>query len=630
MEDEETVACGAQDGDVVLADVARGLRHHRPLLFVTLLVAACSISYELLLAHSLALLAANALTWYSLVIGCFLLGMGGGSLLYDHFIHSSLVGENQIWNSLRNLEIVLSLTGFLAVPLLHGSHSIYAYLDFWGYTDGGLVLFFGTSLGLSLLIGILSGIELPLLISAGKCSSGTESTTNAVLAFDYFGSLVGAVVFALVLLPNLSTMVVGTLVASLNLGAASLVTFWFIKEKGTGVIRLANFTLLFLFSMFFLFESQIDQFFLKRYYCYRLLSRSLSEYFSSGNQYPDILRVRSPYQRIDLIHDLEGDGTDPFVQGFSEKFTKDPSWPHNRLLFLNGDWQFHSNHEEIYHEWFAHVPIMKSGKVPVKVLVLGGGDGLLIRELLRHPQIATIQQVDLDHRLIELSKSNPTLLRMNKRSLLDDRVETIIGDGFQFVRNSRETYDAIYIDFPTPTDYELSKLYSREFYFFVRKRLNDRGFMVFDSVSTGSLTMPDGQGIQSLTEFNLWKEFDNTLRAAGFTRILPYNSNLGFSNENAKQLARSTYPEKEAVERVDSYVRIRQQGFILAGLPGTTFYGKYKSPPGPKLYALNSERYELAFKVQYPRSDEVDGAFVNSIFRPRLMVMPIWNARLPF
>ncbi|MCI5065041.1 hypothetical protein MRY87_04885 [bacterium] len=614
----------------VLSGIAETLRSQRTLLLLTLVVAACSIAYELLIAHSLALLAANAVTWYSIVIGFFLCGMGIGAFLCDSrfsFDSEEIGGTSR---RLFAVELGLSCIGFVAVPLLHSAHSLYSYLEYWGYSDAGLVLFFGISLGTSFLIGTLSGVELPLLISLGKASSRTGSPANAVLAFDYFGSLLGAVCFSLLLVPTFSTFVIGGIIAALNLCSALFILFWLMRGRihrfGVAVLCV----LLIAMSFSFLESSKIEQFFLKRYYCYRLMSRSVSHFFSLGDEYPDILRVRSPYQQIDLIHDMEGDGTDPFIRGFSSKFARNPNWPHNRLLFLNGDWQFHSNHEEVYHEWFAHVPISKRGKVPKRVLVLGGGDGMLIREILRYPQIRQITHVDLDNELIDLAKSNALLLRLNNHALLDERVDTRIADGFQFVKNTDEQFEIIYIDFPTPTDYNLSKLYSREFYNFVRRRLTRDGVMVFDSVSTGALLPPDESGKQQLKSYNHWEIYLHTLRSAGFTRVIPYTSSLGFDNSEALRLAQEHYSPEEARNQVLRYALVRQQGFIMAGLPGTSLHGSYRPPPGPPLYVLNKERFLLSFQTEYPKPEEIDPQMVNSIFHPRLLILPIWNARLPF
>ncbi|MCB0352213.1 MAG: hypothetical protein KDD64_01775 [Bdellovibrionales bacterium] len=600
------------------------------LLLLTLVVAACSIGYELLIAQSLALLASNGVIWYSVVIGCFLLGLGLGSFCAD--ILMKKVGELDpaIWRKLVLVELLLSVAGFLAVPTLHGAHSVYSFLDYWNYTNIGLTLFFGTALGATLFIGLLTGIELPFLIEAGKHSSPQPRTTNLVLAFDYFGSLVGGLLFALYLVPNFSTLFIGTAIASINLAAAMAIAALFCRKKVFLRAVTIGAALMTAYGSVFLYQAGIEQFFLKRFYCYRLLSRSLSHFFSLGNEYPDILRVRSPYQRIDLLHDMEGDGTDPFVQGISSKFTQNPDWPHNYLLFLNGDWQFHSNHEEVYHEWFAHVPIINTGRVPKNVLVLGGGDGLLIRELLRYPEIQTITHIDLDRALIELASTNEIFLRLNGGALSDSRVKRVITDGLQFVRKSRESFDAVYIDFPTPTDYDLSKLYSREFYTFVRRRLTPTGYMVFDSVSTGAFSAPDANGNQAFRDDNRWLDFANTLNAAGFTRLVPFNSFLGFDQSKAIEMAKSAYSAEDAAFRLQVYVLQRQQGFIMAGLPGTLFGHPYRKPPGHDLYALNDLRYKLSFKAQYPMPEKINYSLVNSVFRPRLAIMPIWYARLPF
>ncbi len=600
--------------------------HTNTLLSLTFVVSACSIMYEVLIAHSLALLAANAIVWYSLVIGCYLLGMGLGSLVVDRVRRFQ---DGALW-SLCGVEILLSLAGLLAIPLLHSTHSLYSYLRVLDSRDLGLSIFFGSSLLYTVLIGVLTGIELPLLIRVGKSLAPSGRLTNRLLGFDYLGALVGAVLFPTVLLVHFSTLMLGAIVAAINLLIALLLILHLRGSKysirgltgGAFVVGAAIFI-----SMFF--EADIEQFFLKRYYSQRYFARSLEQFLSLGTEYPDVLRVRSRYQTIDIIEDLEGDGSDAFVRAFSSKLSRHPDWPQNRLLFLNGDWQFHSSHEEVYHEFFTHVPIISTGKVPENVLVLGGGDGLLIRELLRYSEIRSITHVDLDKELIRLSKTNEMLLRVNQRSLFDPRVRTIIADGLRYVREQDKTFDAIYIDFPTPTDYNLAKLYSREFYHFVRKRLNPGGFMVFDAVSVGALTYPDEHGNQELRKVNRWENYYHTLKAAGFTRIVPYLASLGFKNELATNMARGSIPEDQIQHRINRYVKHRQEGFIIAGMPGTLFGHPFRKPPGPELFVLNEERYRLAFKKQFPQSETLDQAKVNSIFQPVFPILPVWNARLP-
>ena len=99
----------------------------------------------------------------------------------------------------------------------------------------------------------------------------------------------------------------------------------------------------------------------------------------------------------------------------------------NQVLFLNGDFQLVSNYEEIYHEFFAHVPIITNAATPRRVLVMGAGDGLLIRELIKYEDIERIVHVDLDEKLVSLAREHPILTTMNeKRPRRPPR-----GDGFR-------------------------------------------------------------------------------------------------------------------------------------------------------------------------------------------------------
>ena len=101
----------------------------------------------------------------------------------------------------------------------------------------------------------------------------------------------------------------------------------------------------------------------------------------------DVFRARSPYQRIDIVHDESGYPMDIVMDAYSRKFTRNPEQPRGYVLFLNGDFQLTSSYEEYYHEFFAHVPIAMHRSSPRQVLVMGAGDGLLIRELIKYPDI---------------------------------------------------------------------------------------------------------------------------------------------------------------------------------------------------------------------------------------------------
>ena len=170
-----------------------------------LVLAACSLLYELLIAQTLATLAANTVVWYSVTIGLYLAAMGLGALLHEKFATGNL------WARLFRVELLLSAAGALAVPILHFSHTCALLLELNDLTLASNVLFFGSAFVLIAVIGMLTGFELPLLIDLGNAASSEKRVTNRVLASDYMGSLLGGLAFPLVLMPNLGLIVIGAI-----------------------------------------------------------------------------------------------------------------------------------------------------------------------------------------------------------------------------------------------------------------------------------------------------------------------------------------------------------------------------------------------------------------------------------
>jgi spermidine synthase len=171
-------------------------------------------------------------------------------------------------------------------------------------------------------------------------------------------------------------------------------------------------------------------------------------------------------------------------------FAKDTHYQHIVLtrfkddirLFLNSHLQFSSRDEYRYHESLIH-PGLASIPAPRRVLVLGGGDGLAIREILKYPQIESITLVDLDPEMTHLFSTNPMLTALNQRSFLSPRVHVINADAFLWVDTNPESFDFIVIDFPDPTSYSLGKLYTTAFYTAAARHLSAQGLMVVQSTS---------------------------------------------------------------------------------------------------------------------------------------------------
>ena len=152
-------------------------------------------------------------------------------------------------------------------------------------------------------------------------------------------------------------------------------------------------------------------------------------------------------------------------------------------LYLNGQLQFSSLDEARYHETLS-ASAMTSVKDPAHVLVLGGGDGLLAREILRYPSVTDVTIVDIDPDVTELARNNRLLKDLNHASLSDPRVKVVNDDAFTYVQDSKATYDVVLIDLVDPSNEKLAKLYSTEFYRNIEARLAPEGVMVTQATST--------------------------------------------------------------------------------------------------------------------------------------------------
>lgn len=618
-------------------------------LAVTLVLAACSVIYELIAAQTLALLAANTVVWFSVTIGTFLASMGLGALRCER------IGEDRDpWRELVRVELLLCLAGLAIVPAIHVGHMLHGWLAFQGHPSAATGVFFGTAFAVTGWVGYLTGIELPLLMRIAVRETGDDTSGNFALGVDYVGSLLGAIAFPLVLLPGMRLIAAGALVAAVNLAVAAWIA-WRRLDASRSLTRASGSALALAagIGVLVLNVDRVEQYFLRKYYYYTHSSTSLSDLFAPMGDFPKVFRARSPYQRIDIMEDVDWDVSQQLIRCYSDK-AQDVEFELNRILFLNGDFQTNTTYEEIYHEWFAHVPIVAAGKTPRRVLVLGGGDGFLIRELLKHEGIESILHIDIDPVLPEVARTHPVLSKANAGSFDNPRVTTEIRDGFQFVRTVDERFDAIYIDFPVAVDYDLSRLYSREFFHFVRARLEDDGFAVFDSTGTSLLTRPDADGRQQMTEGNDWPIYANTLVAAGFEQIVPYLTSMEIENEAAQKWleesglsvnvgqefldawnAAEEGEEKKALEAIlirsvlAEHVLSLQQGFVmLARQPG--LLQKTWRDPGVELHILDQVRFDLSFSADLPIPTRVDPDLVNSVLRPRFPTTPIWDPRKPY
>jgi spermidine synthase len=431
------------------------LSNKRIIIFSVFVAGLCSLVYELLISTTASYFLGDSVQQFSVTIGLYLASMGLGSYI-SRFIKTKLL------RSFVAVEILLGLVGGLAVPILYVS---YAY---------GAV-FWPVVVGLIVLIGALTGLEIPLLTRVMDREESLDVNLANVLSFDYLGALLATLAFPFVLLPML-----GTFRASLTLGLFNLavggINLWWFEEvmerrsrwQGYGLSVGAALVLAVL-----LFASG------------PLMDRWSDEVYEDRVVY----REQTPYQKIVMTR-----------------------WQDDFRLFLDGNLQFSSLDEPRYHESLVHIP-MSQVRSPHQVLILGGGDGLAAREVLKYSSVERVTIVDLDPKMFEIARSYPALTRLNNRSLHSPRVRTVAEDAFLFLEETSQAYDLIIADLPDPNDVSLARLYSRTFYGLVRSRLASGGVFVAQATSP------------YFAREAFWT-IRTTIAAAGFGHTEPYHVNV--------------------------------------------------------------------------------------------------------
>jgi len=395
----------------------------RILLFSVFFLSLCGIIYELVLGSLATYLLGNPVQQYSITIGFFLSSMGLGSYL------SRYLTKNILKNFIM-IEVALGFVGGLSVLIL-------SYLFSFSATYYMLHVFF------LVIIGAMVGLEIPIITRILKKYGALKDILSNVLSLDYIGGLAGSLLFPLILFPFMGRMLTSIIIGALNILVAIAIIIkidYENKRKSDLFIPIAVFILLVGLAAS---SDRINTILQKRLY------------------YDDIVfSKRSHFQEIVLTRN-----DDDF------------------RLYLDGSLQFSSVDEYRYHEMLVF-PSLALHKSPSKrVLVLGGGDGLAVREILKCGDVASVTLVELDPAMIDLAKKNSSLRMLNGDSLVNPRVSVIVGDAYAYLIENRKKYDIIIADFPDPHDETISKLYTVEFYMLLRRSLDRGGIFVTQSTS---------------------------------------------------------------------------------------------------------------------------------------------------
>ncbi len=415
----------------------------------------CSIIYELLIGTISSYFLGDSVKQFSLTIGFYMAAMGAGSYLSRYFTKNLLA-------KFIGLEIGLGFLGGISIPAL--------YLTFT-YTDSFLLVktFFIVS------IGILIGLEVPLLSRLMEKHYSLKLNISNILSLDYFGALIATLLFPFVLLPFIGTFKSSLVFGLINMSIGFINLWAFSDQLKISKARV----LLFLSIIVTLFLSLI-----------LVSSESILKHWHD-HAYEDrvVFSKQSNYQSVVITKHEE-----------------------DIRLFLNGSLQFSSIDEYRYHESLVHVPMSTSRKLK-KILILGGGDGLAIRELLKYSSVESITLVDLDPLITEIAKKNYYLKKLNKKSLFNEKVKIINHDAFVYLKDSRDKYDLIISDLPDPNNVSLARLYSIEFYKIMKQSLTMDGLFV----------------TQATSPFYAKKTFwciKRTIEKSGLTYTYPYHVNI--------------------------------------------------------------------------------------------------------
>jgi spermidine synthase len=483
---------------------------------------------EYVLATITTYILGNSIEQFSIVIASMMLMMGVSGLVQSKMSDKGLV------HKFMAVEVIMAIMGGFAPLVIYGA---YGYMQ----DHFQLVHYFFV-----LSIGFLIGFEIPIVMRIIENNKfNLKANLAIVYAMDYIGAFIGAIIWINYLLRYHPLTEISFIVAGFNFIIAIFAVLYFIYR---GDIKQKGLTLIIIVATSVALIWGFNQ------------NRDLSELFEQRfYEDPIVHRETSKYQHLVITENKKAGDV---------------------RLYINGNTQFSSLDEERYHDFLVH-PAMALRPDAKKVLVLGGGDGLALRELRKYQAIDAITLVDLDPRMVALASSNPYLVNLNKGAFDDARLKVQSPSGLtdtnvipvvldtesafskdghdqswvasisvysidadMFINKiGGQKWDVVIIDFPDPGSVELSKLYSKQFYLKLARHLNKDAMIA----------------IQSTSPYHAKEAFltiGKTLNAAGF-KTLPYRQNIpSFGDWGyylAWQGAENTHQVKQRVAEISAF-----------------------------------------------------------------------------
>jgi spermidine synthase len=402
------------------------MKPHRTLIISVFIVASCGLAYELISAALASYLLGDSIFQYSLIIGLYLFCMGIGAHLTRY------IADKDVLQRFIEIELLVGLIGGISALFLFTAFGIAAAP-------------FRTLLyALVAIIGTIVGMEIPLVMRVlNEQRLEFKDNVARVLTFDYMGALAVSLLFPLILAPKLgmarSALLFGLLNAAVALLTARVFRLHLPRYRS---LKWRSYAVLLLLLMAFIFAN-------------RWVFQAEQRYFGD----PVVFESHSPYQRLVVTQ-----------------------WKDDTRLYINGNLQFSSRDEARYHEALV-IPVMQAAAQHKRVLILGGGDGLAAREVLKYPKVGQVTLVDLDPDMTRTFQTAAKLVALNQNALNHPKLRIINDDAAQWLQHTAAQFDVIIIDLPDPSNFALGKLYSVPMYRLVARHLAAGGKMVVQSTS---------------------------------------------------------------------------------------------------------------------------------------------------
>ena len=447
----------------------RQVRLHDGFLILAIgLVAACGLVYEYLMAHYTGRILGSVEPTIYAMIGLMIVAMGLGAF-----------AAKWVRNAFRGfawLELSVALLGATSVLVLSVAVAVaYSLPEWlrWVYgVDASVPLEGGISATLVSLsrvfpfvlgfcIGFLIGMEIPLIARVREQvhARHLEHNLGTMYGADYIGAGVGAAIWVLVCLRMpIIYAAVGTAALNTLVGFAFLTVYR--RELRPAVALWLG---------------------------HGMMVAVVVVVATLGNDW--MHRLEDTLFKDRVVHRLQS----PYQNAVITKRHIAPDLPNVLSLYINGRLQFASNDEAIYHA-FLTTPAMLAANRRDNVLVLGGGDGLALRDLLRwNPKEVVL--IDIDEQVVGLFSGNdataPTplsreLVHLNRQAFSDARVHTVIGDAFVEVERlaaEGHAFDVVIGDLPDPSHPDLNRLYSDYFFARIAQVLGADGVLATQSTS---------------------------------------------------------------------------------------------------------------------------------------------------